>query len=154
MARKIRDDLRALLFGLVFQIREAMQDAVEDAEAGLTVQQVAVLRTLVECGPLSQAELANRLGKDKAQISRIISELTNKCLIRKTRDTDDKRSFVIEARLEVTELVQTFLDREARLIDVMTAGMRADDILILHEFLSRMRDNLGKTQLENHFGRP
>ena len=144
MERGTREKLRAKLFGLVFQIREAMQEVVQDAETGLTVQQVAILRALVESRRMSQAALGKKIGRDKAQISRSVADLTAKGLIKKARDDQDKRSYILEAREDVAERVKVFLRGELDLVEAMTGGLSSTDIDKLYEILCVMTENLSR----------
>lgn len=58
---------------------------------GLSASQFGVLDTLATLGPVHQQELAERLGRSKAQMTAIIDALESRALVRRERHADDRR---------------------------------------------------------------
>ena len=130
------------LFDLLFIIQARMKTIVKDADAGLSPVQILILRTLVENGELSQHEIGEKLGRDKAQITRLIQGLEKKGLISKHKSNLDKRSFIIKAMPDVHDKVNAFIDYEKELTTTMLEGISDSDKEKLGEMLAVMRQNL------------
>ena len=83
--KKQKDNLaiQKHLFDLLFLIRIRMKDVVQDADSKLSPLQILVLRTLVEDGEMSLITLAQKTGRDKSQITRVVQKLEKKKIIKK-----------------------------------------------------------------------
>jgi DNA-binding MarR family transcriptional regulator len=66
-------------------------------ETGLTPTQNSVLFTIVRCGPMSMAELAEVEGINPTMLSRVIALLVDDRLVERTADPDDRRAARVEA---------------------------------------------------------
>lgn len=62
---------------------------------GLGAQQYLVLEQLQALGQTSQAELADALGIDRSNLAAIAAELSDRDLVARTRDADDRRRYVL-----------------------------------------------------------
>ena len=62
---------------------------------GITGRQLAVLIAIDSQAPLSQQEVAHRLGVDRTTMVLLIDELENKRLVQRRRDQDDRRKNVV-----------------------------------------------------------
>jgi DNA-binding MarR family transcriptional regulator len=67
------------------------------AGAGLTPSQISVLFTIVRRGPIGLAVLAETEALNPTMLSRIVAQLTDGGLIRRTADPDDRRAARVEA---------------------------------------------------------
>ena len=65
--------------------------------AALTHSQIAVLFTIVRRGPIGLAELADTESLNPTMLSRIVAQLTEGGLIRRTADPADRRAARVEA---------------------------------------------------------
>jgi DNA-binding MarR family transcriptional regulator len=95
----------------------------------ITLSQVFALHELDLGRPLSQQELAQRLGLEKSSVSRLAADLESKGLLVRERDPANRRFY----RLRLTERGRAyharagaaFRERMAPLIGAMTAAERA-----------------------------
>lgn len=92
MARSLRDqatDLQRATAELVkkFQFR----DRNETVAYGLSVSQAYVLRALSEVGPLTMGELAAEMHLTVSTLTRVVAQLVEKRLARRTPDPADRR---------------------------------------------------------------
>jgi DNA-binding MarR family transcriptional regulator len=62
---------------------------------GVGAQQFLVLKQIQALGQTSQAELADALGIDRSNLAAIAAELSDRDLVARTRDEDDRRRYVL-----------------------------------------------------------
>jgi DNA-binding MarR family transcriptional regulator len=77
------------------QLQLAELTATAMAPFGITGRQLAVLIAVDSQAPLSQQEVAHRLGVDRTTMVLLIDELENKRLVQRRRDPDDRRKNVV-----------------------------------------------------------
>jgi len=138
--------LQQELFRLLFLIRGRMKDIVQDADADLSPMHVLVLRALVEEGDMPQSLLVKKMRRDKAQVTRLINELVKKKLVIKTRDEQDKRSYILKPATEVRKKVLYFIGKEQALVSEMLQGISDRDVEKLGKLLTTMQRNLTKQE--------
>jgi MarR family 2-MHQ and catechol resistance regulon transcriptional repressor len=88
---------------------------------GLSASQFGVLDTLAERGAVHQQELAEALGRSKAQMTAIIDALESRALVRRERHATDRRFMTVhltDAGIKV--LAQATPARTAAIIDLMS----------------------------------
>lgn len=112
----------------------------------LTSQQFWMLIALRESPGLSQAELAARVRADAPTVSRTVSGLLERGLLRSEPDPDDRRRsrMYLSARGErlAQELASVARDVRAALVD----GMDEDEVAALRQGLQRVIANLDRYQ--------
>jgi DNA-binding MarR family transcriptional regulator len=98
---------------------------------------------LQESQGASQQMLAEAMGRDKAQIARIVASLHRQNLILKEPDAEDKRS----VKLTVTPLGEKLLNRlndvQDEILTRMLTGFSPDEISTFRNLISRANQNLG-----------
>jgi len=77
------------------QLRLAELTGAAMAPFGVTGRQCAVLIAIDSRAPLSQQEVAHRLGVDRTTMVALIDELEGKGLVQRRRDHDDRRRNVV-----------------------------------------------------------
>jgi MarR family 2-MHQ and catechol resistance regulon transcriptional repressor len=65
------------------------------SSAGLTISQFGVLEALHHIGPLSQKELGQKILRSSGNITMVIDNLEKRNLVRRERDENDRRSYII-----------------------------------------------------------
>ncbi len=78
------------------QLRLAELTSAAMAPFGITGRECAVLIVIDSHAPLSQQEVAVRLGVDRTTMVLLIDDLEGKGLVRRRRDQDDRRRNVVE----------------------------------------------------------
>ncbi len=87
----------------------------------LTSSQYGVLHMLVTSGPTHQQDLASSLGRSKAQMTAIIDALEGRELVRRERQTDDKRYITIQLTDSGRDLyAEAAPNRDRAIVDVMS----------------------------------
>ncbi|MGT2785886.1 MarR family winged helix-turn-helix transcriptional regulator [Streptococcus merionis] len=72
----------------------------------LTTSQWAILKILAEQNHISQAELANLTGTDRANCGTVLDKLLSKKFIEKSLSSKDRRSYIISITPPALELVE------------------------------------------------
>ncbi len=100
---------------------------------GLSASQFGVLETLQSRGPVHQQELAEALGRSKAQMTAIIDALEARGWARRERHATDRR------------FISVFLTDDGREVLVSTAPARSDAIVaIMRELSGEQRARLAR----------
>jgi DNA-binding MarR family transcriptional regulator len=104
----------------------------------------AVLATLDEFGPASQAELSQRTGIYRSDLVAVINELADRGQVERSPNPDDRRQNVITLTRPG--------HRQLRKLDKLLAGVEDE---VLAPLTPRERDQLGRllAALVNHHGR-
>lgn len=77
---------------LTHRFHRRLAGAFRAAEVGVTVEQFGVLALLYYQDGLTQQEMAEALGRDKASITRILHNMERDALLERGEDSVDKRS--------------------------------------------------------------
>jgi DNA-binding MarR family transcriptional regulator len=93
------------------------------AGAALTPSQIAVLFTIVRRGPLGLAELAETEALNPTMLSRIVAQLTEGGLIRRTADPQDRRAALVEATRAGARMRERINQERARALAVHLARL-------------------------------
>ena len=100
---------------------------------GLSASQFGVLETLQSRGPVHQQELAEALGRSKAQMTAIIDALEARGWVRRERHATDRR------------FISVYLTDSGREVLVSTAPARSDAIVaIMRELSGEQRARLAR----------
>ncbi|PKV88884.1 MarR family winged helix-turn-helix transcriptional regulator [Streptomyces sp. TLI_146] len=105
-----------------------------------TSPQFAVLNTLVASPGLDQRTVGERVGLDRSTIAEVVTRLTRRGLLRKTRDPRDGR----RSRLDVTDegraVHRELTVRTARMNEVFLAPLAPAEQTVFLDLLRRVAD--------------
>jgi MarR family multiple antibiotic resistance transcriptional regulator len=99
------------LFKLVHSLKQNMQKQIEALDLGISPMHVRVFKIIANKPECSAVDIVRFLGRDKAQITRLLNGLIEQGLIIKVPNPKDKRSQC----LRVSEQGQTIMAKIARL---------------------------------------
>lgn len=85
-------------------------------EAGLTISQFGVLEALYHLGPLCQSELSKKILKSNGNITMVIDNLEKQDLVKRKRDTEDRRLVTVHLTEKGSTLVSEVLPRQVAAI--------------------------------------
>ncbi len=86
----------------------------------LTVSQFGILEALFHLGPLNQRELALKILKSGPNITTVIDNLERAGLVRRERNTEDRRSYTVSLTGEGQELIgRAFPDHVQAIVEAM-----------------------------------
>ena len=83
------------------------------AAADLTISQFGVLEALLHKGPLCQRDIAGKILKSTGNITMVIDNLEKRGLVRRERDTRDRRYFTVYLTSAGSSLVEEVFSRVA-----------------------------------------
>jgi MarR family 2-MHQ and catechol resistance regulon transcriptional repressor len=97
------------------------------SSAGLTVSQFGVLEAIHHLGPLSQKELGRKILRSSGNITMVIDNLEKRRLVRRERDTSDRRIFIVHLTDEGQKLIRKIFPSHAALITGEMSVLNATD---------------------------
>ena len=111
-----RDEVRAL--GTFVKLERAAESVMARIhrhliDAGLTVSQFGALEALFHVGPLSQAEIAKKVLKSTGNITMVIDNLEKRGLVKRERQKDDRRYYIVQLTDEGRKLIEGVFPRHA-----------------------------------------
>lgn len=130
------------LFDLLFLVDRKMKDIIREEDSGLSMLQIAVMRILVIEGEMSLIEIAQKIDKDKSQITRVVQELEKMGILRKERSQQDRRSFILKMDSCSKKKVSFYMSKEQKLVNDMLEGISNSDQKTLDRLLLQMHKNL------------
>ncbi len=128
------------IFATAHQLACAMNEHLQ--ELGITHRQWEVLSWLSFAGELSQTELAERMGIESPTLVGVLDRMERDDWIKRVPSETDRRKKIIHPTERVepvwTKMVAAGLNVRAQ----ATAGLSEEQLVLLREMLSTMRDNL------------
>ena len=113
------------------------------APQGVTFRQCQVLGLLVLHGPVSQTELAERMGIEPPTLVGILDRMQRDGWVRRDACPDDRRKKLIHP-LEAAEPIWSKIVATGRRVRAQAAqGLSAEQLETLKQLLSVVRNNLG-----------
>jgi DNA-binding MarR family transcriptional regulator len=111
---------------------------------GLTPSQYNVLRILRGEGkPMPCLDVAERMIQVAPAITRVINQLQEMKLARKTQSADDRRIFMVEPTARALRLLETLDQPVLDLHAALLSGIGQEDMRILMRILDRVRAGIG-----------
>jgi MarR family transcriptional regulator, lower aerobic nicotinate degradation pathway regulator len=114
--------------------REARRRLADQVPLG----EFALLARLAEHGPSSQRVLGERLGKDPADMVRLLDAAEANGVVRRDLDTADRRRRVVSLTPEGDAALMAAMETAHRVQDELLAPLSAAERLTLHEYLERL----------------
>lgn len=137
--------LDAVLFFIIEKVHKAArrhsQEAFYKAGYDVTLDQWLVLKKIYDADKINQIELAEALFKDRASITRILSLLLKKKLIKKTEDTD-KRAFNLSLTPTGNQFYADLLIIVNKLRRQYTESVSGAEQAELRRLLTKILDNI------------
>jgi MarR family 2-MHQ and catechol resistance regulon transcriptional repressor len=93
---------------------------------GLTEKQFGVLEALLHLGPLQQHQIGKKVLVSRANITLIVDQLSDRGLVRRERESDDRRCVRVhltaEGRRQIARLFPTHAASVADVLSSLTAA--------------------------------
>jgi len=112
------------------------------AAADLTLSQFGVLEALLHKGPLCQRDLAAKILKSSGNLTLVIDNLEKRGLVRRERDSADRRFLTVHLTAAGEKLIETVFARVATAITAELAILSAAE----QEQLAGLCKRLGRQQ--------
>lgn len=123
---------------MIQRLARRLDDAMNArlAEHGLTLQQFAILMTVIEHGRMTQAEIGRRFAMPAYAISRAIDGLEADGLLVRDAHPSSRRAHQIHATQKASDLAPAMFAIVKAVNADLTAGLSADDADRLRQLLA------------------
>jgi len=105
---------------------------------GLTVSQFGALEAIYHLGPLSQKDLGQKILRSSGNITMVIDNLEKRGLVRRKRDTSDRRFFFVHLTDEGQKLIRKIFPSHAALITDEMSVLNAKNQKILGDLCKQV----------------
>jgi len=109
------------------------------SENGLTESQLGALEALYYLGPMSQKDIGDKLLVTGGNMTMVIKNLEKRGLIRRVRDTQDRRQMIVSLSSDGKRLVSELFPKHAAYIAELMAILTPDE----QDMLGRLCKMLG-----------
>jgi DNA-binding MarR family transcriptional regulator len=116
--------------GFLLRLLEAKYDGLYQSvtrQTDITPRQFGVLMALLQQGPMTASDLAERISCDRNTLSEMLKRMTARRLISKKSHPDDRRSIQVQITAKGTSALMAVVPAAARLQDLMLAPLSQDD---------------------------
>jgi len=131
-----------LMEQIIRRYRKMAVRSLHEAEAGISLDQWILLKQISENNGTSQVEIAQSTVKDAPTTTRIIDQLSQKNLIAKQLDPNDRRKYMVFVTLEGKQLIERLLPTVRAYRKIPFQTFSAEDKANLISLLERMDQNL------------
>lgn len=135
-------NLNEALFNLLDIIRNTMIQKIKISEVNLSAMNLKLLKIISTMENCTGQKLADFMGRDKAQINRLIKELFNQELLIKQSNENDKRSQLITLTTKGEALVLQFNNIEHEVFQAMSVGIPPEQIENFIVLAKKFKSNL------------
>jgi DNA-binding MarR family transcriptional regulator len=111
-------------------------------EIGLNLSEACLLAYVVEHGPLTQTQVAERIGMGRAPAGAIVDSLSKRELLVRMPHQTDRRVWLLEATSSGIELAARIADVDQRLRAELREGLTRAERQQLADLLVRLQANL------------
>ncbi|MFC4944251.1 MarR family winged helix-turn-helix transcriptional regulator [Pseudonocardia sp. GCM10023141] len=124
------------------QIRRAYDDRLERVD--LNLSEACLLAYVVEHGPLTQTQVAERIGMGRAPAGTIVDNLSKRGLLVRAPDPADRRVWMLSGTRAGLKLAAQVADVEAELRVELRQGLGREERQQLAATLLRLQENLAR----------
>ncbi len=132
------------LFSLMHLVRNNMSQRLKAIDQNLSPMHMKSLKIISNIEECTGQKLANFIGRDKAQINRLIKELVLQKLLIKKDNPKDKRSQLLALTDSAKELIEEFTKVETELAKVMSTDIEPEKIDEFIVVSQKLKANLEK----------
>ncbi|WP_166738775.1 MarR family winged helix-turn-helix transcriptional regulator [Psychromonas algarum] len=135
-------ELSEALFTLVHAVRNNMKYEIKQLALDLSPMHFKSLKAISRIDNCTGQKLTELMGRDKAQINRLIKELVSQELINKIENKVDKRSQILALSEKGLEVMNTFKKVEKKVFNKMTHDIPAEQLKAFVETTEKLKNNL------------
>ncbi|REL32266.1 MarR family winged helix-turn-helix transcriptional regulator [Thalassotalea euphylliae] len=135
-------ELSDTLFELIHSVRMNILTKVKQLDFDLTPMHLKSLKVISKIDLCTGQKLANFMGRDKAQINRLIKELVTQGLVIKKDHAQDKRSQLLVLTSSGQAIMAAFKQAEQEVFEKMLTDIPASQISAFTEIASKLKANL------------
>jgi DNA-binding MarR family transcriptional regulator len=129
---------------LVHAYKHLLREGIRDQQIELPVTHIRVLKGICRASQSTARSIAQRMQRDKAQITRALNDLIDAGLIKKADNPLDRRSQLLEPTRK-GQAVMTRLDKaEHWAVKQLTRNLNPDDIALFLKVSNTMAESVDK----------
>lgn len=133
------------LHRLTHAYRSFMRSAITEAGIGLPITHLRALKGVRKWERCTAQFIAQRMHRDKAQITRVLKELLEEGLITKVNNPEDRRSQWLRLTADGEAMIERIKAVEEVAMHRMTRHIKPDDVETFIRLANLMADNLQDT---------
>ncbi|AMJ95432.1 MarR family transcriptional regulator [Alteromonas stellipolaris] len=130
------------LFNLLNTIRNTILSEIKNTPLALAPMQLKSLKIISQIDACTGQKLTDFLGRDKAQINRLIKELVENDLVRKVQSEEDKRSQILSLTESGKRALEIFVEIEERVFSDMLKDVSDEEKEIFKKLVLTFKHNL------------
>lgn len=134
--------LLSLLQGIIKNMRKVLDQEI--AAWGIGHAEMRLLMILFSGAEIRQEELTSRIDVDRSNIGRALKKLETLGYIRRTKDPDDNRSYMVALTETGRELKTPFLKIKGDLEETIGMGVSDEDMTVLISLLKKLGKNMSE----------
>lgn len=121
--------------------RQYAQKQIKAANLNITIDQWLIIKSITDNPGISQQEIAERVFKDNASVTRIINLLVKANYLKKTSDKNDKRRSILKVTDEGKKIIQNVYKVVLKNRETALKGITKKDIKITENTLNMIIKN-------------
>ncbi len=145
MPTRFEDGLGYLVHHLMYAFRQMLSDQCAESGYAITSDELAVLMITAQGqgkSGLKQTDIAATLAKDKAVITRLVSSLLNKGLVKRTVDQQDRRAVRVSLSADGADAVAHLRPQLELLLRKIYRDIDQQEFDIARDVLARILNNV------------
>lgn len=139
--------LNEALFSLGHAARHKMLQQVKQLNPELSPMHLKSLKVISFIEDCTGQKLATFMGRDKAQVNRLIKELVARDLVVKTDNEKDKRSQLLTLSQQGKKIMERFNKIEKQVFESMISGVSQSDIDAFIRIATQLKSNLDSSEV-------
>lgn len=147
-AQKINSDMEnenlplgMVVIGMLKSMFRVLENrAYERTDIRLTMPQFGLLHTISkEKEEVILKDMAEKMGKDKSAIVRMVDQLEKKELLRRVVDQNDRRKNLLLVTKKGERLINEFIEMELKLNEELQSGLSTEDMQTFYKVVNHLK---------------
>lgn len=134
--------LNDALFDLMHTVRNTMMKKLKELHPDLSPMHFKSLKVITKVSGCTGQKLAERMGRDKAQINRLLKELVNRNLVIKTENENDKRSQYLALTAHGEKIMSAFKKVESDVFNALVKDVTQSELEQFIQLSKKLKNNL------------
>lgn len=131
-----------ILFHLVHAVKRRLQQQAEQLNLGIAPMHIRVIKIIDRKAPCTAVDIASFLGRDKAQVTRLLNTLIEKGLITREPNPEDKRSHFLHTTKAGDTIVEEIRKIDEETLEIMTRNLNTEELEEFRRIARLMTENL------------
>ncbi len=124
---------------------KALRNSLKQENLFYSLEHIFVLKMVLDCDSVVvQQDLAEKLGKDKSFILRLVDSLEKDGLIRRIVDPNDRRRNILEVTYLGNQLLHKFYEIELKVSEALWKDLSHEEMDVFNNVLTKLKHNAEK----------